>query len=302
MQTIKNSLTLIAALVVLLCAESHSHAEPTNVETSDFSRVAAGIQAIVEKHGAENTLVVFDLDNTLLAMDHDLGSDQWFDWQENLLKESPNSESLVASDFSGLLRVQEILFSLSRMHTPEPGIAEAVRHLSCPKCTVIVLTARSSIFWSDAIGELRRNNFDFRGNALRITEERGHFQPLNVDDPSAHGVSRETLQRHGIESVRPVTYSDGIFMVAGQHRGVMLKSLLSRSRSEFKAIIHVDDEVKYSQQIEDIFGISHAFYSFTYTREAGRVARFHKSDKKRVIADWRRLRRVINDIFDDSLQ
>ena len=47
-------------------------------DTTDFVDTALELGA---EFGAENTLVVMDIDNTLVAMLDDLGSEQWFEWQ-----------------------------------------------------------------------------------------------------------------------------------------------------------------------------------------------------------------------------
>ena len=89
--------------------------------TADFSRVVDKSKELVEKYSKENVLVVVDIDNTLLAMNQDLGSDQWYNWQNGLLENDPSSPDLVAADFKGLLGVQGTLFSLCLLYTsPSP--------------------------------------------------------------------------------------------------------------------------------------------------------------------------------------
>ena len=54
--------------------------------TTEFATVVEQVDDFVKKYGTRNVLLVVDLDNTLLAMNQDLGSDQWFTWQETLLE------------------------------------------------------------------------------------------------------------------------------------------------------------------------------------------------------------------------
>ena len=68
--------------------------------------------ATSNKYGAEHVLLVVDIDNTMLAMNRPLGSDQWFEWQDYLLKNEPDSPYLVADTFDGLLEVQGLLYNL----------------------------------------------------------------------------------------------------------------------------------------------------------------------------------------------
>ncbi len=118
-----------------------------HLDTSDFSRVEDAIDQLQESHQANEILLVVDIDNTLLAMNQDLGSDQWFNWQSDLLKDEPMSPDLVASDFAGLLRVQGDLFALSGMHPPEPSLPEIVNRIQNEKgITTVVLTSRGPDF------------------------------------------------------------------------------------------------------------------------------------------------------------
>jgi microsomal dipeptidase-like Zn-dependent dipeptidase len=71
--------------------------------TKDFADVAAAVESVVEKYGAEHVLLALDIDNTMMSMDNDLGSDHWFEWQRYLLENEPDSPLLVAKTFDGLL-------------------------------------------------------------------------------------------------------------------------------------------------------------------------------------------------------
>ena len=69
------------------CAGQRRRARPT------ISRdVAAAVEQFADQFGPEHVLLVLDIDNTLLAMNNDLGSDQWFEWQKYLLENEPKSK------------------------------------------------------------------------------------------------------------------------------------------------------------------------------------------------------------------
>lgn len=40
------------------------------------------------KYGAKDVLIVFDIDNTLLKARQPLGSDQWFEWEAEAIKQA----------------------------------------------------------------------------------------------------------------------------------------------------------------------------------------------------------------------
>ena len=140
----------------------------SRIETANFGEVFTRVKELVESQGAENVLFVVDIDNTLLAMNQDLGSDQWFNWQSELLNKSPDSPDLVASDIEGLLRVQGTLFALSRMHPPEPMIPAVVQGVQLMECKSIVLTSRGPEFRDAAERSLRAVRHALQGGHARL--------------------------------------------------------------------------------------------------------------------------------------
>ena len=265
--------------------------------TADFEDVKQEVKELVEKHGGEGVLVVVDIDNTLLAMNQDLGSDQWFGWQEELLECAPESPNLVAKDFAGLLEVQGTLFSLSAMHPPEPGLPEMIREIQFTGVRTVVLTSRGYSFRDAAERELGRNKYDFSKSALTIDEKRGLFKPYDASEPDAHGLDKDIIFDLG--SPRSVTYSNGIFMTAGQHKGYMLKTLLARSpqKDEIKAIVFVDDHEKHTKRMLSAFEGEKDLAVFHYTREAGNVANFNDSSKRHVVEEWNQLKKLLDRIM-----
>ena len=77
-------------------------------------------------------------------------------------------------------------------------------------------------------------------------------------------------------------------MTAGQHKGVMLLTLLKDSSRHIKAVIYVDDNVKH---VGNVFSAAVArnldVSSFHYQCEDTRVQRFNYSDKKDVDRRWK---------------
>lgn len=278
----------------------------TSVTTADFSRVVKTVQELVAKHSSEQVLVVIDIDNTLLAMNQHLGSDQWFNWQSGLLQSDPGSTDLVAKDFDSLLDVQGTLFSLSGMHPPQPELPAHVKTIQESGVTTVVLTSRGPGYRDASERELKSNGYDLAKTALRIDEKRGLFMPFDPERPDAHGLSAQI-----IESIKgrlsPVTYSNGIYMTAGQHKGYMLRSLLARAipnngaRHEaraFRAIVFVDDHEKHTTRMHEAFEeFPIDIATFRYSREDGNVSNFHASSKRHVVDDWNRLHDFINGVL-----
>src|SRR5690348_10652797 len=131
----------IASLLVVLCFSVPSQAgELTDV--ADFAEVGATVEQYTHKIKPEHVLLVLDIDNTLLAMDSPLGSDQWFEWQRYLIDHEPSSQYLVAPTFNGLLEAQGLLYDLSHMHPPQPNLPRLMRRTQELGIHTLVLTSR----------------------------------------------------------------------------------------------------------------------------------------------------------------
>lgn len=296
------SLFLFFILTSSVCAQTDQPIPAgarESYSTADFSHVVEKSQELAEKHSKENVLVVVDVDNTLLAMNQDLGSDQWFNWQAGLLKDDPRSPDLVAADLDGLLGVQGTLFALSRMHPPEPKLPKHLATIQQMGLTTVVLTSRGYGFRDATERELKRNGYDLTLTAPRIQEDRGLFMPFDLERPNAHGLSPEIVYTIK-DRLGPVTYSNGIYMTAGQNKGYMLRTLLARMEPKraFKAIIFVDDHEKHTTRMHAAFiGDPLQLVTFHYTREAGNVSNFNESKKRHVVEDWRRLESFVESVL-----
>ncbi|MHC4848377.1 MAG: DUF2608 domain-containing protein [Planctomycetota bacterium] len=248
-------------------------------ETNDFATIAKASHDLISKHGKTKVLLVFDIDNTLLTMDQDLGGDAWFNWQAGLLKTDPKSDLLVARSFGGLLRVQGKLFSLSGMHPPEHRIPDDVRKLQNTGVKVIALTSRGPEFFSATMRVLKENAYDFgRGG------RGGTFLP------ETDGLSEEEIKRFRMDRRRPVMHQSGVYLAAGQHKGAIVRSFWQAAERRYKAILFADDHKKHIDRVRDAFKESKVeLRLFRYGRVDTQVRRFNESDKSDVTAKWRKL-------------
>lgn len=270
------------------------------VKTANFIDVTNRVQQEIAKHGVENVILVVDIDNTTLAMDQPLGSDQWYNWQYDFIFRNVESEFRVAKDLNELLRIQGILFSLGGMHPPEPEISDLISEVQQTGCCTIVLTSRGPEFRDATERELKRNGYDFSQTALPIIEPtRGQFMPYDKARPNVNGLSREELKT--VRDPRPISYSNGIMMTAGQHKGYMLRTLLARSNRNFRAIVFADDHEKHTTRMTDAFSDSPITTAcFYYVREQPNVDAFNDADKESIAKKWNDLNTVIQHTFDNS--
>jgi hypothetical protein len=246
---------LIAAFVFLLALSGCATMTVTSIssqtpELAKFAQEAFETAAMV---GEEHVLVVFDLDNTLLAMEQDLGSDQWYEWQKELSSHAPCDERLV----SDRLAIQGAMFYGSAMRPTQSDSAAILRSIQDAGIPVIALTSRGTEFRLQTFRELRRNGYDFRRNAI---------------GPEG-GWNEDFIPEHG---VRPARYEDGVFLTTGQHKGAMLKDLIDKTNTTMpRAILMLDDkDSNLNAVIETFSELNVPVRAWRYTGEEDQVARF----------------------------
>lgn len=215
-------------------------------ETDDLAVVAELALEQAYRHGKDQVLVVFDIDNTLLAMEQGLGSDQWYEWQKELQEEDPCSEMLV----SDRLAVQGALYFASAMRPTQPDASAQVQRLQDAGLTVIAITSRGPEFRLQTFRELRRNGISFWPSA--VPPRRGFPDPFIPDGGS-----------------RPALYEDGVFLTAGQHKGKMLKALLSKTGAGHPTVIVMADDKERNLMavLESFLGSGTSVLAWRYSRE-----------------------------------
>lgn len=280
---------LLLSLVTTCVASEPS--KNKSVEIDNFTTAVQAAKRLGNKYGPERVLVVFDIDNTLLAMDHDLGSDQWFNWQAELLANSPKSKQLIAQDFPGLLDAQGILFDLTGMHAPQANGAELFGLLQKQSFMTLVLTSRGDDFRPFTERELSKNGFATAKNALPASLPAGKtFLPYKAENLTKSGLTQKEMERFKLKAPRPVSYSNGIYMSAGQHKGAILLTVLAKSKRTVSAVVFIDDHAKHTDRVfEAVSGRGIEVITFRYSKEDANVQRFKKADKQKVTEQWQEI-------------
>ena len=263
-----------------------------------FATIAETIEAAGIKHGPENVLLVFDIDSTLLTMNQDLGSDPWFKWQESLPKDSPQR---VSSDFAGLLRIQGLLYAIAGMKPTEPDLPTRLSAWQGQGFQTMALTARGYDYRDATRRELTQNRFTFSPNpGFPPSELAEPFYPYRPATVSALGLPTKTAQKLSQRSPRLVTFAEGVFMSAGQDKGVMLRRVLSQSRQNVAAIVFVDDGDNNVVNMRNAFSsTSIELHLFDYTGLDSDTEAFLMSPTRQesVTRQWNTLKDTINGIF-----
>lgn len=259
---------LAAVLLCLLgCAVTPPPARVsvTRESSADLQAVAAAAQRLANQLGADNVWVAFDLDNTLLAMRTELGANQWYDWQSALSRTQPCHPHLV----SDRLAVQGALYHAGAMRLTQPDAPALVAALAQAGHPVLIVTARGPDYRLPTFRELRRNGLFFRDFS-----------------PGPLGGESETFTLPA--GTRGVRYEDGVLMLAGQHKGLMLMDMLVRYElAPPAAIVFADDKPENIDEMAE--GLAHAGiggHLVHYTGEDSRVAQF---DADAAAQAWARL-------------
>ncbi|WP_254700693.1 DUF2608 domain-containing protein [Paraglaciecola mesophila] len=197
---------------------------------------------------AQTTLVVFDIDDTLLTATEFFGSDKWYDWQRGrALNESgvviPTRET---EKVNCLFDTLGMVFEIATNKPTQPDMANLVHSVSND---VVILTARSGAYRAGTMRELARNDLDFTDKSLTSPDVGLHYD-YTLDGRTAR-----------------VSYVDGVFMVQGMNKGVMLLDLLERTGHEYSSVVFVDDKQHNIDNMGDALksaGIN--FYGYHYTR------------------------------------
>jgi hypothetical protein len=246
--------------------------ESLDRETADLADVTTDALALADSNGPENVLMVFDIDNTILAMEQGLGADQWYEWQKDLANHDQCNPQNVGDRFA----VQGALLFASAMRPTQNDAASQVAAVQARGIPVIVVTSRGHDYRLQTFRELRRNGYNFTYSA--IGPEGGYDQPFIP-----------------VEGGLMSLYEDGVFMTAGQHKGKMLSALLQKTRTELPDVIVIaDDKQKNLDAIKEIFtALDVPVRAWRYSGEDENVAGF---DTAKANAEWKSIEAALRQI------
>lgn len=262
------------ALVFLIAACASAPVLQQAQETADIEIFFNDVMEVSEQAGAGRILVVFDLDNTLLAMEQGLGSDQWYEWQKDAADQNPCDPRVVADR----LAVQGALYFASAMRPTQEDAPRVLRKIQQAGIPAIALTSRGVDYRLQTFRELRRNGYEFRWTA----------------PGPAGGWDENFIPDNGI---RPARYEDGVFLTAGQHKGAMLQALIARIAMPMPAAILVldDKQTNLDAVLETFSGLQVPVHAWRYTAEDPNVEGF---DGDESAAIWNLLAPALQTIQD----
>lgn len=252
-------LTLLVTYFLTACSahqktgQIDSPVQSRDTQTADLADIVGDTLDLLKSTNKDKILVVFDIDNTIMAMEQGLGSDQWYEWQKGLSEIDPCNPKSVGDRFAA----QGSLYFASAMRPTQTDGAAQVRAIQATGVPVIALTARGMDFRLQTFRELRRNGFSFSYSA--IGPQGGYMEPFMP-----------------IKDGRLSLYEDGVFLTAGQHKGQMLYALLEKTGFGMPSVIVMaDDKQKNLDAIKETFSaLDVPVHAWRYTGEDENVSGF----------------------------
>jgi hypothetical protein len=148
-------------------------------------------------------------------------------------------------------------------------------------------------FFGNRQGSLRVGYLGQSDNGTSATFAIDHT-PDRSRDPNGSATIANKPAAVAIKPPRLVSYSEGVFMTAGQHKGAMLRILLNKSQRDFDAIVFVDDRDQHVKAVHEAFADqpTREVWTFRYSKEDANAARLNPPDTataEKVTQQWKAL-------------
>lgn len=296
--------TIFASWLLATLTTAAFGANLGHTDTTSFTGVRAVIDTAIATTTPDKVLVVFDLDNTILATDSDFGSEHWFHWQSELIQQQTTggalNPALVAPAVDGLLKIQGYIYAVTPMHATESTIAPNIQELAAQGVRFMALTSRGLDVRDATLRELARNGIDFTATAPGPRGGyAGAYLPYETNAPDTYGLTAADVVAFKLAAPKDVVFEHGVMLTQGQHKGSMLKTLLAKTGTTFDAIVFVDDRPHHSLGIQAAFDLRpEQVRTVKYGHEAAHIEDFRASDKTKVRAQWQALKPGIAAILD----
>ncbi len=272
------------------------------VSIKDFSGLPAMARELLARHPGAQVLIAFDVDHTILRLPpgRDLGSEAWYDWQSGEIKAGALDK--MAGNEDELLVVQGVLYYLAPMTTTDPGLKDVLAELEKEKFPMIVLTARGSEYRFVTERDIARAGYPFERTGIALAPGRfWTYIPYDINAIEASGyLTKSDVDAFGLKDAMPVSYRKGLFLTAGQHKGIMLRSLLHRSTAKIGAVLYIDNKEYQVRRVYDAFrGQGIEVKPVQYIGMADEDAQFFKSEERldKAWFQWNALMRFMKGIF-----
>ena len=245
---------LLLLALLTACASTpvaHAPAPLGSAEHAPESQVTdikdlAYVTTTLADNGTRRTLLVLDIDDTLLTSQGFFGSDRWYEWQKHLAATDP-------AKVPCLFDVISLNYEAGTQQLTQPDGPALINALPGDK---LMLTSRNPLY---------------RGGTLRTLNDAGYTLPTPLAGQAEGRSWRWRKAPDARES--DVSYAQGIFMTSGQDKGLVLLDLLDRLKLHYDRVILVDDgdaNIRNMQAALRNAGID--YHGLHYTRVKGPVS------------------------------
>lgn len=277
-------LKLLSSLILLLSfLHLQALASFEQTEIKSFNEVAVRLETLLKKYKVSDIQLVFDIDNTLLAPNQNLNSDQWFEWQTK----QKNAD---------LFKVQADLFQLGKMHPPEAEGPQIISLIKSKKITPYILTSRGYDLMFATLRELNRS---YPG--LVDTDKMFYmncFVPYPAGDLKKFGFSKKETETFSVKEPRTACYFENLILGSGNTKPLALMAYNQIKKLKPKVVIfvddrsyHMDDFAKFTAKQKTIF------IGLRYSKEDESVKKFELSDKSLESAQLKKYLDLKSEIF-----
>jgi len=280
--------TILLSLALFISGTLGWAIDAGSFTTKDFQNIIALVSQLHHYEKPSETLVVFDIDNTLLRLPNDFGSEQWFLWQSDLLKRNVHTLPLVTDSVEYLLQAQSWIYYQNPMFVVDGREKQWIEYLHRMGSAVIALTSRSLNVKEATLRELYRNQISLSSaRSLGLQVEPKVYFPYQLDRLAESGLTPQDVNDFKLGPANYVSFDLGAFITQGQNKGVMLKTLLHRMSRRFKSIIFIDDRLAHIESMKKMASsISEKVYSIHFNYSENWTQPFLSGDKSKVEKQW----------------
>ena len=263
---------LLLAAVLTACSVAPVRAPgPAASDIRQTADLAAIAPALAES--PKRTLLVLDIDDTLLTSDGFFGSDKWYEWQKTLPASDPGKVPC-------LFDVISLNYETGGQRATQPDGPALVNAVQVDK---LLLTSRNPLY---------------RGGTLRTLQAAGYALPAPLGNADA-SLSWDFRKAPGARMSR-VVYDQGVFMTTGQDKGLVLLALLQRLHTRYDRVVLVDDGKKNIDNMQNALRKAGVDYlGLHYLRVDKSIA---AADAQAGRAGWQAWQRLLGEVYPQRLQ
>lgn len=262
-------------LVILLAACAGQAPRPSAIPESQVraSRDLADIAPALAESAGRRTLLVLDIDDTLLTSDGFFGSDKWYEWQKTLAASDPGKVPC-------LFDVISLNYEAGGQRATQDNGPALVNSVQVDK---LMLTSRNALY---------------RGGTLRTLRDAGYALPPPIAGQT-EGRSWEFRKTPEAAPVRLV-YDQGVFMTTGQDKGLVLLDLLHRLNQHYDRVVLVDDGKKNIDNMQAALrGAGIDYLGLHYQRVDKSIS---DADAEAGRRGWQAWQRLLGEVYPQRLQ